>query len=357
MGKELLLNTSFMAYEAYRKKRSQKYEPAPRDERLKKVAITLGLSDEAKKRLEWILYYEEGKGEYNAARTARYFGIGVSTFFKWYKQFDELNLRTLETKSKAPKKRRGRECTPLKDQRVIDLRKKYPYWGKMKLKVVYEREHGEEITSWYIQRVIEHYNLYFKKRKKKPKTKKNAQVKKRISECQRQPETGFLLHLDSIVLHLEGTKRYIVTAIDDHSKIAYARMYTSHASLPTKDFFDRLYYLFNAEVKNVHTDNGCEFHKHFKQNLENLKLPHFWSRSRTPKDNPSNERFNRTLKEEFLYWGNFNKDPEVFNKRLTDWLVEYNAIRPHESLNYLTPLQFAQTTKDLSTMWSSCTTT
>ncbi|MBT7717286.1 transposase, partial [Candidatus Uhrbacteria bacterium] len=47
--------------------------------------------------------------------------------------------------------------------------------------------------------------------------------------------------------------------------------------------------------------------------------------------------------------------PEVFNKRLTDWLVEYNAIRPHESLNYLTPLQFAQTTKDLSTMWSSCT--
>jgi len=342
-----------MAYEEYR--RSLKCRPpTPRPERLRKTAAVLGLSKRARLRLEWMIYFE-GRGRRGAIRTARYFGIGVSTFHKWRGLFDDTNLRSLESRSRAPKTRRGRACTPERDQEVINLRKQYPYWGKMKLKVMYESRHGEEISSWYVQRVLEHYGLnHSKQMKKKGKNKRKTQVKKRISECARVPETGFLLHLDSIVLYLEGVKRYIITATDDHSKIAYARMYTSHASSAAKDFFERMHYLL-GDVRNVHTDNGSEFHKHFDSHLKDLKLPHFWSRARTPKDNPSNERFNRTLKEEFLIWGNFRKDPDEFNRKLTEWLVEYNAIRPHQSLNYMTPLKFAQKTGGLSTMWSSST--
>lgn len=339
-----------MVYEEYRA--SKQKTSLSRVERLRATAHTLGLSQEAKKRLEWIIYWET-RGTCNATLTARYFGIGRSTFHKWQSRFNETNLRTLESKSCSPKQKRARQAAPLKDQRVIGLRKQYPYWGKMKLKVLYEREYGEKITSWYIQRVIEHYKLYAKKPKKKTKTKRKTQVKKRISECEKVPKTGFLLHLDTIVLHLQGTKRYIITAIDEHSKITYARMYRSHASLAAKDFFERLFFLFDENVINVHTDNGSEFHKHFDQALKELALQHYWSRVRTPKDNPSNERVNRTLKEEFLYWGNFHPDPSIFNRRLTEWLVEYNAIRPHQSLNYLTPLEFAQKTMGLSTMWSS----
>ena len=66
-------------------------------------------------------------------------------------------------------------------------------------------------------------------------------------------------------------------------------------------------------------------------------------------------RFNQTLKNEFLNWGNFHPDPKVLNQKLTNWLVEYNSIRPHQSLNYLTPLEFAEKTMHLSTMWSSST--
>lgn len=341
-----------MVYEPYH--RAQTRQSLSRHERLRGSAKALGLSKEAQKRLEWMIHYESaGKG--CASRTARYFGIGVSTFHKWHALFDETNLRLLESKSRAPKKRRNRQMIPLKDQRVIDLRRKYPYWGKMKIQALYQSTHGDSITSWYVQRVIEHYKLYPKQRKKKVKTHRKTQVKKRISECETKPKTGFLLHLDTIVLHLEGTKRYILTAIDDHSKIAFARMYTSHASLSATDFFKRLFFLFDEEVMNVHTDNGSEFHKHFDQALQDLNLPHYWSRARTPKDNPSNERFNKTLKEEFLYQGKFHSDPTVFNSNLKAWLVEYNAIRPHQSLNYLTPLEFARQTHGLSTMWSSST--
>lgn len=146
-----------------------------------------------------------------------------------------------------------------------------------------------------------------------------------------------------------------MTGIDEHSKLAYARMYKSHGSTATKDFFKRLYYLLEEKVEHVHTDNGSEFHKYFDEALKSLNLTHWWSRPRTPKDNASNERFNQTLKHDFLNWGNFHPDPKIFNQKLTDWLVEYNAIRPHETLNMLTPLKFAEQTMHLSTMWSSCT--
>jgi putative transposase len=323
--------------------------------RWRAIAKELGLSSAARCRLEWIIWYRT-KGVNNASFTARHFGIGRSTFHKWYKRFDETNLRSLESKSRKPKKVRKRQAVPLKDSCVIALRKQYPYWGKMKLKVLYEQKYGESITSWYIQRVIEQYKLYPKKKKKKLKRAKNAYVKKRITELKQEPDTtGFLLHLDTVVLHLMGTKRYIITAIDHHSRIAYARMYKSHASAPAKDFFERLYFLLDEKISNVHTDNGSEFHKHFDQALTQLNLTHWWSRVRTPKDNPENERFNRTFREEFLNWGNFHPDPTIFNKKLTDWLVEYNAVRPHQSLNYLTPLKYAEMTMGLSTMWSSST--
>ena len=319
------------------------------------IAKELKLSRDAKNRLEWIIWYNT-KGNNDASLTARHFGIGRSTFHKWHKRFNDRNLCSLESRTTRPNTARKREAVPIKDERVIALRKQYPYWGKMKLRTIYEQTYNEPVTSWYIQRVIESYRLYPKRRKKAKKRAKAGYVKKRITEFKENPKTtGFLLHLDTIVLHFMGVKRYILTAIDDHSRIAYARMYKSHASVPAKDFFQRLYFLMDKDIKHVHTDNGSEFHKHFDKALKELQLTHWWSRARTPKDNPENERFNRTFKEEFLSWGNFHPDPQVFNKKLTDWLVEYNSIRPHQSLNYLTPLKYAEKTMGLSTMWSSST--
>lgn len=339
-----------MVYEAYW--RSKGKQLMDKYDRWRKTVKVLKLSKEARLRLEWIIFYQT-KGERKTALVCRHFGIGRSTFYKWLNKFNEANLRTLETSSRRPNNLRFREAVPEKDLRVITLRKQYPYFGKKKLVVLYKQQYQEEITDWCVQRVIKEYRLYFKKKKKHYTARQSSVVKKKISECERKPVTGFLIHLDTIVLHLCGVKRYIVTGLDEHSKIAYARMYTSHGSKSAKDFFQRLYHLLEEKVKHVHTDNGSEFHKHFDKALQHLDLTHWWSRPSTPKDNASNERFNRTLKEEFLSWGNFHPDITIFNRKLTEWLVEYNTIRPHETLNYLTPLQFAEKTMHLSTMWSS----
>lgn len=339
-----------MVYEYYRQTKHQK--SLGKYDRWRAVGKVLKLSKEALCRLEWIIFYET-KANKDSALVCRHFGIGRSTFYKWLGKFDENNLRTLETVSRRPHSVRTRAAVPLKDGRVIAIRKKYPYFGKKKIAVLYRRQYREEITDWYVQRVIEQFHLYFKRKKKQYTQRKSSVIKKKISDCERKPATGFLIHLDTVVLHLSGVKRYVITSTDEHSKIAYARMYTSHGSGATKDFFQRLYYLLEEKVVHVHTDNGSEFHKHFDDALKALSLTHWWSRPHTPKDNPGNERFNRTFKDEFLSWGNFHPDPNVFNKRLTEWLVEYNAVRPHETLNYFTPLQFAEKTMHLSTMWSS----
>lgn len=70
-----------------------------------------------------------------------------------------------------------------------------------------------------------------------------------------------------------------------------------------------------------------------------------------PKDNPINERFNQTLQKEFIRMGHYHLNPVQFNEMLTEWLIEYNFYRPHNSLNNQTPVEL---TKVLP-MYSSCT--
>ena len=290
-------------------------------ERTGEVGRLQGLSKEGMKRLEWMIYYHT-HGE-NALVVSRYFGIAPKTFWKWKKLFNKDNPMSLETRSRAPKKRREREITPLQEERIVELRKRFLRYGKIKLALRYEMIYGEKISSWKAQKVIEKYKLYYHPAKNYRTQKKrlSAEKKKRITELSIDQRVFFLFRLDTIVRHWEGKKRYILTAIDTVSRLAFAHMYTSHSSAYAADFLYRLKHLTNGKIENVHTDNGSEFHKDFEKACQEMKLPHYWSRTRTPTDNPHNERFNRTLQEEFIQLGNHILDPEIFNRNLTEWLI------------------------------------
>jgi len=197
--------------------------------------------------------------------------------------------------------------------------------------------------------VIEKHKLYHNPQKTAKITRKrlSAQKKKRITELKKKPKTGFLLCLDTIEIHWNGIKRYIFTVIDHYSKVAYARMYKRASSYNATDFLNRMLYLVNENIENIQTDNGSEFQRYFNHACQEFNLTRYYLRVRTPKDNAVNERFNRTLEDEFIGLGNFNPDPEVFNKNLTEWLIEYNFRRPHTSLNYETPINFNNSIKVL----------
>ncbi len=93
-----------------------------------------------------------------------------------------------------------------------------------------------------------------------------------------------------------------------------------------------------------HIGSDTEFGKDFKKACTELSLPQWYSRVRTPKDNAVLERFNRTIQEEFVDMTYSSiEDLKDFNEELTDWLVEYNLVRPHQALDYLTPLEYIDT--------------
>jgi transposase InsO family protein len=297
------------------------------------------LSKEARKRLQWMDYYKKCQ---NASLTCRYFGISRKTFHQWKKRYDPYRLESLEAKSRRPKRTRQWQVSREQEFRVLELRREHLRYGKEKLRVLYQQIYQEPISSWKVQRVIEKRQLYWhpaKTAKLRLKRRRN-QPKKRITELKRKQRQGFLVQADTVVVFWNGLKRYILTGIDHYSKIAFARMYVSKHSKHAADFLERLHYLFDGKVENIQTDNGSEFALHFREAAARLNIPQYFSRVKTPTDNAFDERFNRTLKEEFVAMGNMTSDCEQLNKNLTEWLVEYNFRRPHQALGYETPINF-----------------
>jgi len=329
-----------------------------RYERWREVARTQKISREALKRLEWIIFYET-KGNFDASFTCRHFGIARKTFYKYLNRFNQ-DPRNLEDQSKAPKNVRQRAITLTEEDRVIVLRKANMFYGKEKIRAEYNEIYGEDISDWKIWYTVKKHNLFPdpKKQEKHRLKIKRSINRKKITELEKKTKNqlGYLLQIDTIVIHAYGLKRYILTAIDTFGKIAFARTYRNQSSYSAADFLKRLVFLYDNQIVNIQTDNGAEFQKEFRIAAGQLKLDHYFSRARTPKDNCYVERFNGTLQKEWLNEGNFHPDISVMNRSLTDWLIRYNFKRRHDSLGNLSPIDYCIKNKQLLPMYSTRTT-
>lgn len=320
------------------------------------------LSKDAQLKLEWIIFYHTIANK-NTVKTSSHFGISRKTFHKWLKRFNTSNLSSLEELRRIPLTKRQWMVTRVEETNIISLRKKNMEYGKKKLKVLYLAEFGKTISTWKIERVIRRYNLFPEKEKhhcqvekrgkKHPKTRIHT-VKEQLRE---NKEFGFLWHIDTVIVWWYGKRRTILTAIEDRTKIAYARVYKTNTTSYTKDFLERLMYLVEGKIQIMHSDNGSEFAGLFEQTCKELAIQQIYSRPRTPKDNPAMERFNNTIQCEWLKYSKVGLD-EILdaNTDLTAWLIKYNSYRPHASLDYKTPLEYAQYQFfKVSPMWSART--
>ncbi|MCM8820922.1 MAG: integrase core domain-containing protein, partial [Candidatus Omnitrophica bacterium] len=323
-----------------------KFVPFPRQEEREKLPRILyrieqyeKLSKVGKQRLGWIRMGEKWG---NVSKVCRYYGISRKTFYKWKRRYELFGIGGLEDISRAPNKKRQAEITRQEEIRIIKLRKENIRYGPKKLAVIYQRIYGEKISSWKIYRVIREYGLYYSpvKNEKLRKRRKLAESKKRITELRNKEIEGLFFQLDTKLIWCYPDRRYIFSAVEKDTKIGYSRMYKSNSSANARDFLLRLYYLVGGDFKVLQTDNGSEFGKHFEDACKSLNLEHYFSRVRTPNDHPEIERYNRTIEEEFLQMGNYIADTKLFNELLTEWLIEYNFRRPHQSLGYETPIEF-----------------
>jgi transposase InsO family protein len=166
---------------------------------------------------------------------------------------------------------------------------------------------------------------------------------------------GDLLQIDTVVTFINGLRRYTVTAIDLPSRFSFAWSYSSLSSATSVDFLGKLRLAAPFQIKRFQTDNGLEFHGRFQEALKKQGSIQFFNRPRNPKQNAFIERFNRTIQEEFLYRNadSLAYDLPTHNQKLMDYLIYYNAERPHTGLGKKTPLEYLHISSESQRGWTT----
>lgn len=290
-------------------------------------------------------------GEYGAKATDDAFGVSERTLYRWQRELKrkEGRLEALDPLSTAPKERRKRNVLPEVEAFIIHERTEHPRLGKKKLAVLLQRD-GYAVSESYVGRVVGD----LKERKLLQSGKKMSffarsgehheiqQVRRK--KLRRVHKQG--MEIDTVIRFVDGTRRYILTAVDVERKFAFAGAYVNHSSASAADFLRRLIEVCPFPINELQTDNGSEFALRFEEACISLGLTHFNTYPRSPKMNAHIERFNRTISEDFIMLnrGLLRDDLHAFNLKMVDWLLWYNTVRPHESLGMVSPLRYIVST-------------
>jgi len=298
---------------------------------------------EVKRRVDALRFFET----HGLAAAIDHAGVNKRTLQRWKAALKESGgtVAALDPKNTAPTKRRVRQIPPELERAIIHWRTKRPRIGGKKLRPLLKKE-GFAVPVPYIDRCISDLKELGRIPHKVPLSwyaksgthKERKQIK--IKKQRRATKQG--IEIDTVVRHIDGAKRYILTAIDVTRRVSYARAYTSHSSATARDFLNRLLQHVPFEIVELQTDNGSEFQKHFHEACVALDITHYHTYPRCPKMNAHIERFNRTVSEEFLVYHRalLRDNLDGFNQALTEWLHWYNEERPHESLGFLSPLEY-----------------
>lgn len=307
------------------------------------LRINVGLSDVAKQRSKWInWYYAHGK---NKRLTARHFGLSPNTVYKWLRRSQGKTLKSYESYSTKPKRFRQSNLPLSTIQLIKQLRKEDMGLSKYKLSVILLRDYQIKLSASTVGRILSDSDLIKQSqniRSIKKRRRINYSIPRiRASKQMRYKYPGYLVCIDTKHLLILNKRYYQFNAIDCYSKIAYSKVYCSITSNSASDFIKSLIDFFPFPIKSIQTDNGSEYLLHFHQELNRRNINHYFSRPQTPKDNPMVERFIQTTERE-LWMFDETMIPEIdyLNQRLTVWLGRYNNYRPHQSLNYLTPMAY-----------------
>jgi len=305
------------------------------------------ISQDAAKRLRWLDYYKKCE---DARLTCRHFGISPQTFYRWKNRFDPYALTTLEAASRRPHHvRKPLTPAPIED-RILELRTKYPRWGKDKLVVLLKRE-GIRVSTSTVGRVmkrlkergvlVEPVNVRQAKEARKRRYKPRYAIRK--PEGYRVTAPGDLIQVDTLQIHLKGNdRRWQFSSRDLISRWDVSRAYRNASSFAAALFLEYMERKFPFPVRAIQIDGGSEFKKHFEEACRERGIRLFIIPPRTPKLQGYVESANKTHRVEFYEVEDIGLNMEEHNKQLEEWDKVYNHIRPHQSLDYLTPAEYYQ---------------
>lgn len=307
-------------------------------------------SEIASERLRIIKFYEE----YGEAATKEAFGADRKVISRWKRRLQENRgeLSSLIPQSTRPHRTRRSEIPVDIVEYIRQMRQEHPRMGKEKLKTFvddYCKNKGlTPISESSIGNIIKRYKLFYQKTGRiyhdpahwRARSKNTPHSKLRLKHPMKPEEFGHIVS-DTVERITDRIKDYFYSAIDAKGKFALTLNYKKRISRNMKDFYKRFQSVYPYAIESWQSDNGGENKGEFDEQLRKDGILHYFSYPRCPKINTYIERYNRTVQEEFID-NNLDIicDKKLFHQKLADYVIFYNAQRPHKSLGLKSPLQY-----------------
>jgi putative transposase len=306
-----------------------------------------GLSRLAVSRLRWLEWHGAHGG--NVSRTCRHFGISRPTFYRWQARYTPVNLAGLENRRCRPHRVRSPSWTTELVEAVLELRRRYPRWGKDKL-VVMLRRCGRVVSTSMVGRILR--SLADRQLLPAPLQWISARRRRRWGRrhATRKPREyipthpGDLVQMDTLDVRLGPDMvfkhfgaRDVATRWDVLTLSSRATARSATTAL------DAVIARMPFAVRAIQVDNGSEFMAEFEQACADRGLHLFVLPPHSPKLNGRVERSHRTHTEEFYECSTADNTVAALAADLLRWETVYNTVRPHQALGQLTPLEYLTT--------------
>ena len=310
--------------------------------------------DVIKERIRIMEFFDE----FGQVATKKAFGRSRSTIFLWKKMIKKAGgkLSGLKSHSKAPKLRSKRIVRCEHIDYVENYRNEHPGVSKEtiypelleyclvnNLSIISESTIGRIIKELKRQEKLpQHLKLSYYARTGKLVVRNQKRIKKLRRKDYQPKQAGDLLQIDAITLFIDGTKRYIITAIDVYAKVAFAYGYKSLSSATARDFMEKLIKVAPFNITHIQTDNGKEFHKYFRDYVQSQTIIHFYNYPKCPKMNAFIENFNGLIQRQFVDWHHQELKDNIdgFNIDLMNYLLWYNTKKQHSAIGKVPPLRY-----------------
>lgn len=314
------------------------------------------LSKDAIYRYEILIKYERLRTKgFSEIEALEFLKVKRSTFYSWLKRYKSkcgtINMKTAElaNKSRRPHNfRKSKIISPQLVSHILNIRQAEPMFGKEKIKRALEKEDilvsvstvGRVLKYLMEKGQIENIHLKVKRKSSYLKTAKRLRYAERIRK-QKPTKPGELIQIDHMVLNLyNGLKIKEFRAVDPTTRLSISRIYNSANAVNAREFLKEVRNEFEFEIESIQVDGGSEFMGEFEEYCEQEKIKLYVLPPRSPKMNCYVERTNETYRYEFWNVYEIPDTIEETRKLLRKFEYKYNFERPHQSLNYLTPIEY-----------------
>lgn len=273
-------------------------------------------------------------------------GISRATFYRRKKALQTFGTKGLLNRSKRPKSFRKSQIPQKIHDLILHIRLENPTYGKAKITAILRRDHDIELSESTVGRILKSL-MESGKIQKYAAAKRHKRARKFNNHARRwrfeKPQNmGEMIQIDhmSVAVHNTGYKHF--KAVDPISKVMVTELYHDAKAKTAEKFLEKVMAKMPFNVASIQVDGGSEFMKEFEQACANQGIPLFVLPPKSPKYNGCVERGNRTFREDFYNQKRHDMGENIceIRRSLEKMTAKYNDYRPHQNLNFLTPMEY-----------------